>query len=145
MASGATTRTARIAAEKSQTPYTPSTPHLFALDVQLDHILRETMEGRWARHDALRRRVEAWAAERGHEFVPPQGARSWTVSCLRPRSGVSSEALVARVKERGFTIGGGYGKWKTSTFRIGHMGDVDLASLETLLAALDAAAGDAAA
>ena len=132
-------------AEKHQTPYTPSTPHLFALDVQLDHILAETVEGRWARHDAMRRRVEAWAAERGHTFAPAVGARSWTVSCLKPRPGVSSEALVAKVKESGFTIGGGYGKWKPSTFRIGHMGDVDLASLETLLSALDAAAGDAAA
>jgi aspartate aminotransferase-like enzyme len=132
-------------AEKHQTPYTPSTPHLFALDVQLDHILAETMEGRWARHDALRRRVEAWAAERGHALVPPEGGRSWTVSCLKPRAGISPESLVAKVKESGFTIGGGYGKWKATTFRIGHMGDVDLASLETLLAALDAAAGDAAA
>jgi aspartate aminotransferase-like enzyme len=131
-------------AEKHQTPYTPSTPHLFALDVQLDHILAETIEGRWARHDALRRRVESWAAERGHTCVPPEGARSWTVSCLRPQPGVSPEALVAKVKERGFTIGGGYGKWKASTFRIGHMGDVDMASLETLLAALDESAREAA-
>jgi len=127
-------------AEKSQTPYTPSTPHLFALDVQLDHILSETMEGRWARHDALRRRVADWAAQRGHSVVPPEGARSWTVSCLRPREGVSPEALVAKAKERGFTIGGGYGAWKATTFRIGHMGDVDLASLEALLAVLDEAA-----
>jgi aspartate aminotransferase-like enzyme len=131
-------------AEKNQTPYTPSTPHLFALDIQLDHILAETLEGRWARHDALRRRVESWASERGHTHVPAAGARSWTVSCLKPAPGISSEALVAKVKERGFTIGGGYGKWKTSTFRIGHMGDVDLASLEALLAALDAAAVEAA-
>jgi aspartate aminotransferase-like enzyme len=131
-------------AEKNQTPYTPSTPHLFALDVQLDHILQETIEGRWARHDALRRRVESWAAERGHTYVPAAGARSWTVSCLKPRPGLSSEALVAKVKERGFTIGGGYGKWKASTFRIGHMGDVDLASLEALLAALDESAGESA-
>ena len=130
---------------KHQTPYTPSTPHLFALDVQLDHILAETVEGRWARHEAMRRRVEAWAAAGGHAFAPPAGARSWTVSCLKPRPGVSAEALVSRVKEKGFTIGAGYGKWKASTFRIGHMGDVDLASLDTLLAALDAAAGDAAA
>lgn len=131
-------------AEKHQTPYTPSTPHLFALDVQLDHILAETLEGRWARHDALRARVEEWAAERGHTPVPPEGARSWTVSCLEPRAGISPEALVAKVKERGFTIGGGYGKWKASTFRIGHMGDVDMASLETLLAALDDASEEAA-
>ena len=132
-------------AAKHQTPYTPSTPHLFALDVQLDHILTETVEARWARHDALRRRVAAWAAERGHSYPAPEGARSWTVSCVKPRPGVSAEALVARVKERGFTIGGGYGKWKASTFRIGHMGDVDLASLEALLAALDESAGEAAA
>jgi aspartate aminotransferase-like enzyme len=51
---------------------------------------------------------------------------------------------VAKVKERGFTIGGGYGKWKATTFRIGHMGDVDLASLEALLAALDESAGESA-
>ena len=132
-------------AAKHQTPYTPSTPHLFALDVQLDHILAETLEGRWARHDALRTRVEEWAAARGHAPVAPKGFRPWTVSCLKPAAGVSAEALVTRVKERGFTIGGGYGKWKPSTFRIGHMGDVDLASLEALLAALDASAAEAAA
>jgi aspartate aminotransferase-like enzyme len=131
-------------AAKHQTPYTPSTPHLFALDVQLDHILAETLEGRWARHDALRSRVEAWAAARGHVPVAPAGFRPWTVSCLKPAPGVSAEALVTRVKERGFTIGGGYGKWKASTFRIGHMGDVDLASLEALLAALDESAAEAA-
>lgn len=132
-------------AAKHQTPYTPSTPHLFALDVQLDHILAETLEGRWARHDALRSRVAAWAAGRGHAYAPPEGARSWTVSCLKPAPGVSAEGLVSRVKERGFTIGGGYGKWKASTFRIGHMGDVDLASLDALLAALDDSAAEAAA
>ena len=131
-------------AEKHQTPYTPSTPHLFALDVQLDHIMAETIEGRWARHDALRRRVESWSAQRGHIYAPPEGARSWTVSCLTPRPGVSAEALVAKVKDRGFTIGGGYGKWKASTFRIGHMGDVDMASLEALLAALDESAEEVA-
>lgn len=130
-------------AQKNQTPYTPSTPHLFALDVQLDHILAETVEGRWARHDALRARVAAWAAERGHAYAPPEGARSWTVSCLKPRPGVSAEALVTKVKERGFTIGGGYGKWKPTTIRIGHMGDVDLASLDALLAALDESAAEA--
>ena len=118
---------------------------LFALDLQLEHILAETMEGRWARHDAMRRRVETWVEERGHACVAPEGARSWTVSCVKPRPGLSSETLVAKAKERGYTIGGGYGKWKATTFRIGHMGDVDLASLEALLGVLDTSAGEAAA
>ena len=132
-------------AEKNQTPYTPSTPHLFALDVQLEHILAETLEGRWARHDALRRRVQVWAGERGYGYAAPEGARSWTVSCLKPPPGVSAEALVAKAKERGFTIGGGYGPWKSATFRIGHMGDVDVASLDRLLAVLEECAREAAA
>ncbi len=132
-------------AQKNQTPYTPSTPHLFALDLQLDHVLAETLEGRWARHEAMRDRVQVWAAERGYSYAPPEGARSWTVSCLRPPPGVSAEALVAKAKERGFTIGGGYGPWKSATFRIGHMGDVDLASLDALLSVLDVCAREAAA
>ena len=52
---------------------------------------------------------------------------------------------MAKAKERGYTIGGGYGKWKASTLRIGHMGDVDSASLESLLSVLDACAAEAAA
>jgi aspartate aminotransferase-like enzyme len=38
----------------------------------------------------------------------------------------------------GFTVGGGYGKWKPDTFRIGHMGEVRSEDLESLLGALDA-------
>ena len=34
-------------------------------------------------------------------------------------------------------MGGGYGKWKPETFRIGHMGEVRTEDLEGLLAALD--------
>ncbi len=37
---------------------------------------------------------------------------------------------------RGFTIGGGYGKWKPTTFRIGHMGEVLPRDLDALLAML---------
>jgi aspartate aminotransferase-like enzyme len=34
-------------------------------------------------------------------------------------------------------VGGGYGEWKDSTFRIGHMGEVRDGDLEALLAATD--------
>jgi len=43
------------------------------------------------------------------------------------------------VKERGFTIGSGYGKNKETTVRVGHMGDHTLEGLERCLAACDAA------
>ena len=37
------------------------------------------------------------------------------------------------VKDRGWVIGGGYGKLKPETFRIGHMGDHPVGKLEELL------------
>ena len=61
---------------------------------------------------------------------------SMTVSALEP-SNVDAEILRYRMKERGFTLGGGYGQWKEKTFRIGHMGDIPLDSLSAMLDVLD--------
>ena len=41
------------------------------------------------------------------------------------------------MKKHGFTLGGGYGKWKADTFRIGHMGDIQLDDLNAMLDALE--------
>jgi aspartate aminotransferase-like enzyme len=79
----------------------------------------------------------SWAAARGLACAAPAGFRSPTVTCLRPPAGIAAPELVRRVKARGFVLGGGYGAWKETTFRIGHMGDVGPADLEALLAALD--------
>jgi aspartate aminotransferase-like enzyme len=47
--------------------------------------------------------------------------------------------VLKAVKERGFTIGSGYGKNRDTTVRIGHMGDHTLEGLERCLSACDAA------
>jgi aspartate aminotransferase-like enzyme len=60
--------------------------------------------------------------------------RSRTVSCLRPPEGVRAPELVRALRDRGWVVAGGYGRWKSETFRIGHMGEVrenDLAALFT--------------
>jgi aspartate aminotransferase-like enzyme len=116
---------------------TPAIPLVFALDVQLDRIVAEGMEARWARHEGLQRRTAAWAQERGLAFAAAAGARSWTVSCLKPPPGVAAPDVVKAAGRAGFTLGSGYGDWKPSTFRIGHMGEVRNEDLGALLAALD--------
>ena len=50
---------------------------------------------------------------------------------------MDAPGLVKELAERGFTIGGGYGDWKPTTFRIGHMGEVRERDLDALLAAID--------
>lgn len=120
------------------TPTTPAIPVVFALDRQLDLMLAEGMEPRWERHRALQKLTAAWAAERGFEMASSVGYESPTVSCLRPpESSMTAPALVAALAERGWTIGGGYGIWKPTTLRIGHMGEIRETDLESLFTAID--------
>ena len=126
--------------KKHHTPTTPSIPHLYALDVQLELLERETMAARFERHRSLQRTVAAWAQKSGSTFFARREEdRSPTVSCLRPPAGVSAEKLKNALSAAGWTIGGGYGKLKADTFRISHMGDIDPDSLAHLLSAIDAA------
>ena len=112
-------------------PNTPSIPHFYALAKQLDDILRnETLEARFRRHIAMRDRT----LERTASFAQIAGDKahaSPTVTALRPVK--DAETLRTQMKNRGFTLGGGYGKWKESTFRVGHMGDISMASLDGML------------
>ncbi len=116
---------------------TPAIPLLYALDVQATRIVEEGMEARWARHQQLYERTAQWAASRGCTYAAAEGARSVTVSCLYPPEGVDPQAIVKGLAARGYTIGGGYGDWKPTTFRIGHMGEVRGGDLEALLAEID--------
>jgi len=123
----------------NQTPYTPAVALLYALQAQLERIVASGgIEARWARHDAMRQRVERWTAEQGEAlgitFLPAEGRRSWTVSCLKLRNPEpTGSQLAKRLASRGYVIAPGYGKAKDATFRIGHMGDHTVLELDGLL------------
>jgi aspartate aminotransferase-like enzyme len=126
------------ATRKFQPTNTPAISLFYALEVQLARLEREGgIEARWARHDAMRRRVEEWSAGRGLAYLPAAGRRSWTVSCLHVPAGKTAKDLVDGLKRAGWTIGSGYGALKDSTIRIGHMGDHTVAGLNELLAVLE--------
>jgi predicted phosphoserine aminotransferase len=115
-------------AKKNQTPNTPALSLLYALQEQLRHIMAEGIEARWVRHAAMLQMVEHWAHglhARGIDvdFLAPPGARSPTVSTLTAPAGMKGGDIVKRVAALGFVIGGGYGRLRDTTFRIGHMGD----------------------
>jgi len=122
------------ATAKFQPTNTPAISLLYALDRQLERIAAEGgVEGRWRRHEAMRRRVEQWSEECGVAFLPREDRRSWTVSCLRLPEGKSAKQLVGALKEQGWVIGSGYGALKDTTIRIGHMGDHTVEGLNRLL------------
>src|SRR5437660_1632950 len=122
------------ATTKHQPTNTPAISLLYALETQLARIEREGgVEGRWRRHDAMRRRVEEWSEQHGIAYLPREGRRSWTVSCLKVPEGQNAKQIVGALKQAGWTIGSGYGPMKESTIRIGHMGDHTVAALDQLL------------
>ena len=129
--------------QKNQTPNTPAVSLIYALAEQVAWIERETLESRWARHEAMARRTWAWVdemRERGVELsiVAPEGYRSPTVTCIRLPEDRTGPEIAAAVAERGgFTIAPGYGKLKDQMFRIGHMGEHTIEELEALLDALE--------
>jgi len=122
-------------ADEGGVPSTPSIPHFYALAAQLEHIVHtETLDARFRRHEAMRETT----IERTSKFAKLASDRahaSATVSALAPAR--PPEELRAAMKQRGYTLGGGYGKWKETTFRIGHMGDISLESLNAMLDVLD--------
>ncbi|HTQ78973.1 MAG TPA: alanine--glyoxylate aminotransferase family protein [Thermoanaerobaculia bacterium] len=116
---------------------TPAISLLYALDRQLDLMVAEGMEARWARHARLTAKTTAWAEAHGCTYAAAADARSVTVSCLYPPKGVDPQAIVKGLGAKGYTIGGGYGDWKPTTFRIGHMGQVQESDLDGLFAVTD--------
>lgn len=121
-----------------QTPATPAVSLLYALDFQLNRINEETMPERWKRHLDMQQRTFDWVEEMNENGVEvgifaAEGHRSPTVTCITSER---SRDIVAAMFDRGWVIGGGYGKLKDSTFRIGHMGDHTREELEELLAVL---------
>ena len=123
---------------KNQTPATPAISLLYALDRQLDDMMAETMDGRFARHIAMRDMTIAWATSHGFEMFAPEGYRSPTVTCVKNNKDIDISALNSFLRERGMILSNGYGsRLKNVTFRIAHMGDLQPTDMEELFSAVD--------
>lgn len=123
-------------AERESTPATPAVSLIYALDRQLDRILAEGLPARFRRHQALAERARQWASER-FELFAAEGFRSKTVTTIRKSRPIDIPALNQALARQGMTIANGYGPIKDQTFRIGHMGEIQLGDLEELLQAID--------
>jgi len=130
--------------EKNQTPNTPAVSLLYALDVQLERIRSEGLDGRQQRHNDMARRCWEWVdglrEDAGLDvrcFVENEDHRSPTVTCILLPEGISGKTVASAVQEKGYVIGTGYGKMKESAIRIGHMGEQTVDTLNGLLAALE--------
>lgn len=119
-----------------QYPSTPSLSHMFALDYQLDRILEEGLENRFARHLEMAKVVRAWAKE-NYALFPEEKYASVTLTTVRNTKGISVSELNKKLGEYGYMISNGYGDLKEVTFRIAHMADATMDEIQTLLGLID--------
>jgi aspartate aminotransferase-like enzyme len=122
---------------KDSTPMTPAMSLVFALDFQLDRILAEGLENRFARHAAMATRSQVWAAKKGWALLAPEGYRSNTLTVVTNPSEFDIAEFNKFLATRNLRLANGYGDLKGKTFRIAHMGEIQMTDLENLLAALD--------
>ena len=122
---------------KNSTAMTPTMSLIWALDVQLDRMLAEGLENRYARHSAMAERVQTWAFEHGMAPLAKEGYRSKTVSTIQNLRGVDIPALNEFLLTKGMRIANGYGDLKNKTFRIAHMGETQMHHIDELLEAFE--------
>ncbi|MBN1220694.1 MAG: alanine--glyoxylate aminotransferase family protein [Anaerolineae bacterium] len=123
--------------QRSTTAATPAISLMRALNLELDYILAEGLDARFARHQALAGRTRDWAAKRGFAMFSEEGYHSPTVSCVANTLKIDVGGLNQFLRERGMVISNGYGNLKGQTFRIAHMGIVTMEDMDRLLGAID--------
>lgn len=122
---------------KNQTPSTPAIPHLFALNTQLNDMLDEGLDERFARHEAMAKIVRSWAVKY-FDIYPEEGYWSKTLTCVKNTRGIAVADLINTLAEDyNLRISNGYGAIKEKTFRIAHMGDTQVDEIEGLLRVIE--------
>ncbi len=121
----------------NSTAMTPAMSIIWALDVQLDRMLAEGLDKRYARHQAMADRVQSWAIDHGMEPLAAEGYRSPTVSTIKNSRDIDINALNKFLATKGMYIANGYGLLKNKTFRIAHMGETQMHHIDELLNALE--------
>lgn len=119
-----------------QYPSTPSLAHMFALDYQLDNIVAEGFENRFARHLEMAKITREWA-NKHFEMLADEKYASNTLTTVKNTREINVSDLNKELGKRGYMISNGYGKLKEVTFRIAHMADTQVDELKTLLSVIE--------
>jgi len=123
--------------KKSQTPTTPSLPHMFALKAMIEKINNEGLENRWKRHMQMAEYSRNWALNHGQELFPEKGCESSTLTCINNIKQWNINYIYEELLKRDFRMDRGYGSLKGKVFRIPHMGNVYMDDLKEYLENID--------
>lgn len=129
-----------VEGNKCQYPSTPSLSHMFALDYQLQNMMEEGLENRYARHKEMAEFVRAWA-DKYFEVFSDKRYLSNTLTTIKNTRGISVSDLNKELAKVGIEISNGYGDLKEKTFRISHMADMTMDDMKLVTSAIEKVLG----
>jgi aspartate aminotransferase-like enzyme len=121
-------------------PFTPAVTLIRALDVALQMIEDETLQGVFERHAVLGRAAREAVKGMGLELFGPEDENANVVTVARTPDGIDGAALPKTMRDKfGITIAGGQGHLKGKIVRIAHCGYYGAFDILTSIAGLELA------
>ncbi len=113
----------RYQEEQWSTPSTPPIPQIIALNVMLRVVERMGGKYEWLKiYEHRANKIRGGVRGLGLELFARKGYESPTITCVKSPPGISGLEIYERMRRRGYELAKGYGQFKKTTFRIGHMG-----------------------
>lgn len=128
---------AREFAARGETPYTPAIAVMFQLDVALDMMDREGLDGVYRRHASVAAATRAGLVALGFRLFADPSHFSSTVTNAWLPEGLDWKAFNTALLKRNLVIAGGQGKLAGKTLRVGHLGDVDIDDIVAVFRVLE--------
>lgn len=108
---------------KYNTPYTPATSLIVALQEALQMMEEEGLENIWKRHQRYKNMVRRAAISLGLDPLAAEEAASPAVTAIKKPGQIEVKKISKLMREKyNVVIAGGQGKLDTEIFRIGHLG-----------------------
>ena len=127
---------------RGQTPFTPGVTALYGVHAALKLMAEEGKEAVFRRHRRVGQAMRTGLEQLGLRLFAEPSRASNTVTTFITPDGWTADELQTRLREdHGVIVAGGQGPLKGRVTRIGHMGYVDVQSVEHVLSALSQVLG----
>jgi len=118
---------------------TPAVNLVWALKESVRIIKEEGLENRYNRHIKYAKAMQKALEALGFKLLAEKEHRAYTLSTVLYPEGIDDAEYRKILGEEGVVVAGGLGEYKGKMFRLGHMGNIDMHDLVSVISAVERA------
>ncbi|WZL72927.1 alanine--glyoxylate aminotransferase family protein [Clostridiaceae bacterium 35-E11] len=118
---------------------TPAVNLIWALKESVRIIKEEGLENRYARHKKVAKAMQTALETLGFKILAKEEYRAVTLSNVIYPEGINDAEFRKILAEEGIVVAGGLGAYAGKMFRLGHMGNIDMHDLVSVMATIERA------